>query len=101
MKIYDFFNKIRQGDIDSVKKELINSPDLISEKDERGSSPLILSCYLNKANIARLLIEFGSNVNELDSMGNSALIGVSFKGNLEIVKILVDNKAKLDIQNNS
>ena len=34
-------------------------------------------------------------------MGNSALIGVSFKGNLEIVKLLVDNKAKLDIQNNS
>ena len=35
MKIYNFFNKIRQGDIDSVKKDLINSPDLISEKDER------------------------------------------------------------------
>ena len=26
---------------------------------------------------------------------------MSFKGNLEIVKLLVDNKAKLDIQNNS
>ena len=34
-------------------------------------------------------------------MGNSALIGVSFKGNLEIVKLLVDNKARLDIQNNT
>ena len=76
MKIYNFFNKIRQGDIDSVKKDLINSPDLISEKDERGSSPLILSCYLDKINITKLLLEFGSDINELDLMVNSALIGV-------------------------
>ena len=60
-----------------------------------------MSCYLDKINITKLLLEFGSDINELDLMGNSALIGVSFKGNLEIVKLLVDNKAKLDIQNNS
>ena len=44
------------------------------------------------------LLKRGSDVNEKDRYGNSALMFASGEGHIEIVRLLIDNNADLDIE---
>jgi len=61
-----FFNAIRSGDLASVSKMIVENPALLYEKDERGSTPLILATYYNHEGMAIFFIEKGANIDAND-----------------------------------
>lgn len=64
-------------------------PDFIVD----GQSTLIWAVHYNRPGMARLLIEYGADVDRPDRMGYTALIYAAELNNLEICKILIDRGA--------
>jgi ankyrin repeat protein len=94
-----FFNQIRNGDVEGVRQSLKTNPGLLQSRDPRGSTPLILAAYYNHLEVVRLLLEQGAPVNETDGSGNTALMGVCFKGYAEMASLLIEAGADVNVRN--
>jgi len=91
---------IRFGKADAVAQLLKMTPTLANQPDDRGFPPLVLATYMNQKKVAEVLIENGADINAQDAaVGNTALMGVAFKGNEEMVQLLIDKGADVNIQN--
>ena len=73
----------RLGNIE-VLEELVRQEADLNVQDEKGFSPLIIACYNNKYEAVEFLLDNGANIDHQDLGGNTALMGVAFKGYLEI-----------------
>ena len=83
------FDQIRTGNFEAVRDLLENNPNLLEIRDQRGSTPLLLAAYYGHENIVTLLLEKGARVDALDGSGNTALMGVCFKGFTGIAEKLI------------
>jgi len=79
-----------EGNLEGTINLLQDQPELLNSPDERGFPPLVLACYSDRYAISKLLLEKGANVEARDGMGNTALMGVAFKGLLKMAKLLID-----------
>ena len=89
---------IRSGNLEQVKAFLSKNPEAISTP-LNGFPPLILATYLNQKEIAELLLQMGADINAKDTSGNTALMGVCFKGSKALVEMLIARGADPKIQN--
>lgn len=48
-----FFSTIQSGNIENIKLQLANNPEVINAKDVRGFTPLIFAAYFDKELIAK------------------------------------------------
>ena len=66
-----------------------------------GGTPLIYACYKRSYRIVKAMLDYGVDVNFIDSAGNYALVCACESKNLKICKILVEHGATLfsDYQN--
>ena len=96
METSEFFNSIREGNLERTAALLEAHPDLLSSRDQRGSTPLILAGYYNQAEVVRLLLDKGAVVDEKDGSGNTALMVACFKGYAGIAEILIEAGANLN-----
>ena len=64
---------------------------------ENKTTALILASSRGNANVVKLLISMGADVNQKNSYGETALIEASFLGNIEIVKILLKEGADVNV----
>ncbi|MFV5698245.1 ankyrin repeat domain-containing protein [Flavobacterium sp. ZT3R17] len=92
----DVFDIGRKGTIDEAKELFKTNPEAFNTTNQDGFSPLILACYRSNNEVARFLIENGSNVNGTSNMG-TALMAAVVKGNFEIAKLLLSKKADANI----
>ncbi|WP_378181656.1 ankyrin repeat domain-containing protein [Aquimarina sp. SS2-1] len=92
------FNAIRSGNLEAVRGFLEKDKNLVHIKDERGSTPLLLSSYYGFLDIVKLILSYGPNIDEQDASGNTALMGVSFKGNYEIAALLIAEGADVNVK---
>ena len=92
------FAAIRAGNIDRAREIISASPVLLSVRNERGSTPLILAAYLGDVAMTKVLVEAGADLNETDQAG-TALMGASFKGNTEVVRYLLSAGADKSLKN--
>lgn len=95
----NLFEAIKSKDIGHVKLALQHNPQSVFTKDERGFPPLVLASYLDLKEITEMILAVGAPVDDQDVLGNSALIGVSFKGNETLAKIFLDHGADINFQN--
>ena len=93
------FDAIRSGSLTNVELLLEQDPNLVNITDPKGFSPLVLSTYLGFGDIAKALIDAGADVNLQDKVGNTALMGVCFKGNIAMIEMLLDAGADINILN--
>ena len=92
----DFFNEIRTGNLEGIRKLLGDQPDFLNTVDDRGSTPLLLTTYYGHLEVAKFLLEQGAEVDAKDSSGNTALMGVCFKGFENIAQLLVKSGANVN-----
>lgn len=92
-------NAIRNSDLEAVKLILQNDPSSASRPGGRGFPPIILAAYSEDQAICELLIEAGADVNAQDIAGNTALMGVCFKGFNDIVQFLIEKGADVNLKN--
>lgn len=81
-------------------KQHIEAGTNLNEKDEYGSTPLIIAATFNKKQVAKLLIEAGAELAVRSNDGSTALHTAAFLGRTEIVKALLAADADLEAKNN-
>jgi len=94
-----FTQAIRLGDLLTAKELLKKDSELASKKDEKGFPPIILAAYNDQSDVLSLLLEHGADIDARDNSGNTALMGVCFKGYKAIAKQLIDAGADVNAQN--
>lgn len=93
------FDACRLGRSDVIPA-LIQAGADIEGQDARGYTPLILASYNGHEHATELLIELGARPDGADeASGNSALMGVAFKGHLTIAQKLLKAGADPNYRN--
>ena len=91
----DIFDIARKGTLEQIKELYNQNPKLIHDVNKEGYSALILACYKSNNEVAKFLIENGSDINGSSSMGTPLMAAV-VKGNNEIAKLLIEKKANVN-----
>lgn len=89
----DIFTAIQNDDLGAVHGLVEESPGLLKETDQNGMTPLYYAAYYGKTEIARYLIEKGSDVTYRRMNGETVLHAAAQFNHVEIVKLLVENGA--------
>lgn len=90
------FDIARKGTVEQAKAILKANPNAFNTINADGYSPLILACYRGNNEVAKLLIENGSDINGNSKMG-TPLMACVVKGNNEIAKFLIEKKADIHL----
>jgi len=88
----EFYKAIRANDLATLSR-LATSGD-VNAKDARGSTPLMHASLIGSVEAMRTLIKSGADVNAVNNMGVTALIGGATDP--ERVRLLLDAGAKVD-----
>ena len=92
----DVFDTARSGTVEEMKLLVKKNKDTINAVSPSGFTPLILACYRGNAPVAEFLAKNVKDVNFNTSNG-TALAAVAVKGNTELAKVLLQNKANPNI----
>ena len=105
----EFFDLIVNEDINKIKNILSNKCQIwnFRNKENNNSTVLHISVYHKLFEITKLLIEYCKEnnkeglkkfINEKDDQGVTAIHFASFKGNVKIIKLLIENGADIFIK---
>lgn len=86
------------GNLKAVQQH-INAGSDLNEKDEYGSSPLIIATTFGKADVAKALIEGGADLNGTNNEGSTPLHNAAFFCRTEIVEALLEKGAEKNVKN--
>ncbi|OAV44669.1 ankyrin repeat domain-containing protein [Lewinella sp. 4G2] len=89
---YQLLTAVKNRDARLVATILQQTPSLADQPDERGFLPIVLASYAGDLPTTKALIDGGADVNANLGTG-TALMGVAFKGNEELVRFLLENGA--------
>ena len=87
-----------QGNVDEIQKHIKAGSDL-NEKDEYGSSPLIIAITFNKIEAAKALIEAGADLSVSNNEGSTPLHIAAFLCHIDMVEALLAKGADKNIKN--
>ncbi len=93
----DLLRAVHQGQLERVQTLLEKQPELAKAADKRGQTALFQAVYLNRTEIANLLIARGSDVNAATVRHTLPLHAACQRGSLELAKLLVLNRADLNV----
>lgn len=88
-----------QGNIDAIKEHIQFGTNL-DEKDQFGSTPLIIAATFGKTEAAKVLIDAGADLSTTNNEGSAPLHVAAFFCNKDIVEALVENGADKFQRNN-
>lgn len=91
----DVFDIARKGTVEQAKGKLKENPNSFNVVNDEGYSPLLLACYRGNNEVAKFLIESGSDINGKSKFG-TPLMACIVKANNEIAKILIEKKADVN-----
>ncbi len=98
--LYDELKQsIRDGNYEKVKEIISIDKDLLNKVSALGSN-LRMAARYNQYEICKLLIENGIDIDLVGGVSHdSAIVAATFSGNFDIVRLLMQNGAKLDVSN--
>ena len=82
------FDAARRGDV-SALRSLLATGLAVDMANANGFTPLVLAAYDNQAEATAFLLGAGANPNAQDVAGNTALMGVSFRGYPGVAQFLI------------
>ncbi len=88
------------NDLESVKILLAEGADVDEKEAASGSTPLITAALFGNADIAKVLIDAGANINAKNNDGSTALHTAAFLCHPEVLKLLLAHGADKSIRNN-
>lgn len=94
----DIFHAARTNDTESLIQFLNNQGNIDTISDS-GYSLLLLACYYNSFDFAKLLIECNAKLDFSDRTGNTALIAASMQGIHPLVELLLHHGANVNAIN--
>ncbi|MCW3109283.1 MAG: ankyrin repeat protein [Segetibacter sp.] len=97
----EIFDACRKNDKEQVEQIYETNPEAIHATDMKGFTPLILAVYNNSVDVVDFLLQKGAKTDGQDAAGNTALMGVCFKGYKELAQKLVDAGADVNERNSN
>ena len=94
------FDIARSGTVQEMETLVKQNPDIINSVNQMGFSPLILACYRGNGEVAKYLIKKVKNLDYMSQEG-TALAASVYRGDLELTKKLLENKADPNIQDSN
>jgi uncharacterized protein len=85
----------RTGTVESMTALLDKDPSSVNRLSERGITPFVLACYRGNNAVAKLLAQRGADIRYCAAEG-SALYGIIFKNNLEMLSFILDQGVSPD-----
>jgi hypothetical protein len=95
----EIFDAARRDEREKVETIYAANPEAIHAADIKGFTPLILAVYNNSVDVVDFLLQKGAKTSGQDAAGNTALMGVCFKGYKELAKKLLDAGADVNERN--
>ena len=95
----EIFDACRRGDLDAVSAIYEADKESINATDMKGFSPLILAVYNDQPAVVDFLLQKGAQLEVGDTAGNTALMGVCFKGYTEVAAKLIEAGADVHQRN--
>ena len=95
----ELLRAVHQGQLQVVTSILDRNPKLAQADNAQGHTALFDATYLNRPDIANLLVARGSDVNHPTKRHTLPLHAAALCGSLEITTLLVFNAAQLDVTN--
>jgi uncharacterized protein len=92
----NIFDIARKGTIEEISLAYKKNAETINTLDKNSFSPLILACYHNNFPVAKFLIHNVSDLNYKSEMG-TALMAATYKNQLELVQLLLDKNANINL----
>lgn len=92
----DIFEIARNGSVEALKAMLKEKQEGVNAVNAEGYSLLTLATYKGNNKVAAYLIHEGANINGKSNYGTPLMAAV-VKGNVEIVKLLLENNADTSI----
>ncbi|MHC1704037.1 MAG: ankyrin repeat domain-containing protein [Tenuifilaceae bacterium] len=90
-----------QNGIMDIVTVLVKSGAKLELKDDYGRTPLLLgSRERGGADLIRILLEAGANINSIDNSGYNSLSLAAWRGKKAVVDVLLDHKTALPDNNN-
>jgi uncharacterized protein len=94
----DLFDALLTEDL-TLLIELLDAGCDVNAQDEEGRTALIQATIYNNVEVVQILIEHGANVNTRDFFGGNAALHFAAKNySLELLQLLLKNKAEIDIK---
>lgn len=88
---------LKLGAEEVVREVLRGHPDLVRQLPESDSSELAHAAKEQRTEIVRLMLELGWPVNARGQHGGTALHWAAFHGNTDLVRLLLEHGAALDL----
>lgn len=85
----------RSGTVEQMMACLDKDPSSVNRLSDRGITPFILACYRGNNDVAKLLAQRGADIRYCAAEG-SALYGIIFKNNLEMLSFILDQGVSPD-----
>jgi uncharacterized protein len=92
----NIFDIARKGSIEEIGFEYKKNTESINTIDKNSFSPLILACYHNNFQVAKFLIYNVKDLNYTSEMG-TALMAAAYKSQLDLVQLLLDKNANINL----
>ena len=89
------FDIARKGTVEQAKEKFKDNPNSFNVVNDEGYSPLLLACYRSNNDVAKYLINIGSDINGKSKFG-TPLMACIVKGNNEIASFLIQSKADIN-----
>lgn len=91
----DMHDAAREGNLEVITKLYHKDKKSINFFNKRGHTPLILACYRNQPEAARLLVDLGADLNYTCDLG-TALHAAVYQENQHLVQFLLESKIDID-----
>ncbi|KYQ80731.1 hypothetical protein AWW73_00575 [Acinetobacter lactucae] len=98
MSEYPLHQAVINNDTHSIKK-ILSQKALIDERDETGSTALMVATRANNVHAAHMLIEAGADVNAKDNIQDSPYLYAGAQGYLKILRMTLMHGANLKSTN--
>jgi ankyrin repeat protein len=93
----DLIEAIENGNLKAAQSALRNGADVNKVGlSDSFRTPLMIAAAEGKENLAKLLVEYGADVNAKDLYGDTALMWAVHGGHLNVVEFLVEHGANVN-----
>lgn len=93
----DLIEAIENGNLKAAQSALRNGADVNKVgRSDSFRTPLMIAATEGKENLAKLLVEYGADVNAIDVGGDTALMWAANDGHLNVVEFLVEHGANVN-----
>lgn len=82
---------VGNNDVNQVKEILSDYDYIVDEQNEKGETPLVIATHNNQVEIAKVLVDAGSDVNKQDTIQDSAYLYAAAQGKTEILAYILQH----------